>query len=89
MDHDQCACESQKPTSNGAGSKAVQLHAPPPPPSIGLLLMEVLGFYGHVFEPKVHALVGCSFMGPPPPGCGFAAMTCASWRRRATRTYRG
>jgi len=42
-------------------------------PSLGLLLVEVLGFYGHVFDPKQHALLGGTGMGViPPAGCGFA-----------------
>ena len=46
---------------------------PPPPPSIGALLIELLAFYGHVFDPKRHAVVGgLGPMGAPPPGCGFA-----------------
>ena len=42
-------------------------------PSLGTLLLEVLGFYGHIFDPKRHAILGGVGMGAiPPAGCGFA-----------------
>ena len=35
--------------------------------------MELLSFYGHVFDPKEHAVLGGYglMLGAPPPGCGF------------------
>ena len=42
-------------------------------PSLGTLLLEVLGFYGQIFDPKRHAILGGVGMGAiPPAGCGFA-----------------
>ena len=43
------------------------------PASLGQLFVEVLAFYGQIFEPSSHALVGLTGAGvPPPPGYGFA-----------------
>jgi len=59
--------------------EGVESASPPPEarddasPSLGTLLVEVLGFYGHVFDPSQHALLGGTGMGViPPAGCGFA-----------------
>ena len=44
-----------------------------PPASLGVLLVEVLAFYGHIFDPRVHALLGSTLLGVPPlAGHGFA-----------------
>jgi hypothetical protein len=44
-------------------------------PSLGSMLVELLSFYGHVFNPKEHAILGSygMMLGAPPPGCGFVA----------------
>jgi len=56
---------------------AVAPPLPPPPAAasgrcLGFLLVEFLGFYGYVFDPKRHALIGGVGMGVlPPAGCGY------------------
>ena len=42
-------------------------------PSLGTLLVDFLAFYGAVFDPKEHAILGSYglALGAPPPGCGF------------------
>lgn len=41
-------------------------------PTLGTLLLELLTFYGEVYEPSTHAVLGSYGMyGAPPPGCGF------------------
>jgi hypothetical protein len=53
----------------GAGAGALSRA----PTSLGQLFVEVLAFYGQIFEPSSHALVGLTGAGvPPPPGYGFA-----------------
>jgi len=44
-------------------------------PTLGALLVEFLAFYGTVFDPKAHAVLGSYglALGAPPPGCGFVA----------------
>merc|ERR1719316_1899136 len=48
-------------------------------PSLGTLLLELLAFYGEVFEPKLHAVLGSyGVLGggaAPPPGCGLVERT--------------
>ena len=44
-------------------------------PSLGSLLVELLSFYGTVFDPAVHAILGSygQMCGAPPPGRGIVA----------------
>ena len=55
-----------------AAASAAAASAAAESPSIGQLLHELLSFYGTVFEPARHAVLGgVGGMRVPPPGCGF------------------
>ena len=48
------------------------LYMQPLSPSLGALLFELLSFYGEVFDPQRHAVLGSyGAFGAPPPGFGF------------------
>jgi hypothetical protein len=72
----QCSAEGTEDSAGahdgahaGAGAGALSRA----PASLGQLFVEVLAFYGQIFEPSSHALVGLTGAGvPPPPGYGFA-----------------